>query len=409
MLKAFADLQATKKLSIDLDLVAVSSAYARGNENNLHQPDGVVLSGAGHVAGLRGPEWRGALPGAPATGVVRADQQPARPHYYTAAQLGTTGIHGERQLHRAAISGGGRRLPAPARHLLRAGRAAGGLGRHKDQVLMLGSGKIVAMLWGIDRDLAYAVRALRKTPGFALAAIALLAVGIGGTAVRLQPCRHAAVSSAGLAATCRDDPHRLVTARPAAGLLLPVLLLRGMARAHPFPVRDLCRGGRRHEPQEGAAAGCCGPESSPRISSPLSARCRQLDDCWARATNGRHRASLPAVLSYEFWHTRFHGSAWLRWALCCGSTGSPSWSWARFPRRVNGIAVESGPAIWVPLIAGKYLGLGADPKQCCQWGIGGRLRPGVTLHQAEAETIAALHAGMMAAESRNKPLTAGRS
>ena len=57
------------------------------------------------------------------------------------------------------------------------------------------------------------------------------------------------------------------------------------------------------------------------------------------------------------------------------------------------------------LIAGKYLGLGADPKECCQWGIGGRLRPGVTLPQAEAETIAALHNAMMAAESRNKALT----
>jgi hypothetical protein len=42
---------------------------------------------------------------------------------------------------------------------------------------------MVAMLREIANDLAYAARALRKAPGFALAAIALLAVGIGGTAV----------------------------------------------------------------------------------------------------------------------------------------------------------------------------------------------------------------------------------
>ena len=39
------------------------------------------------------------------------------------------------------------------------------------------------MVRAITNDLAYAARALRKTPGFALAAIGLLAVGIGGTTV----------------------------------------------------------------------------------------------------------------------------------------------------------------------------------------------------------------------------------
>lgn len=50
-LKAFADVEATSRLSLDLDLVAVSSAYARGNENNLHQPDGVYYLGPGTSSG----------------------------------------------------------------------------------------------------------------------------------------------------------------------------------------------------------------------------------------------------------------------------------------------------------------------------------------------------------------------
>jgi hypothetical protein len=43
--------------------------------------------------------------------------------------------------------------------------------------------RIVTMVRAITNDLAYAARALRKTPGFALAAIGLLAVGVGGTTV----------------------------------------------------------------------------------------------------------------------------------------------------------------------------------------------------------------------------------
>ena len=39
------------------------------------------------------------------------------------------------------------------------------------------------------------------------------------------------------------------------------------------------------------------------------------------------------------------------------------------PRGVNGTAVESGPAIRVPLVAGKYLGRNPDPKNCCSWEI----------------------------------------
>jgi len=46
MLKAFAGWQATSKLTIDLGMVALSSAWARGNENNLHQTDGVYYLGS---------------------------------------------------------------------------------------------------------------------------------------------------------------------------------------------------------------------------------------------------------------------------------------------------------------------------------------------------------------------------
>jgi outer membrane receptor protein involved in Fe transport len=51
MLKAYAEWQATRKLSGSLDFVAISSSYARGNENNLHQADGVYYFGPGTTPG----------------------------------------------------------------------------------------------------------------------------------------------------------------------------------------------------------------------------------------------------------------------------------------------------------------------------------------------------------------------
>ena len=43
--KAYAEYQPTSKISIDLDFDAVGRSFARGNENNLDQPDGVYYLG----------------------------------------------------------------------------------------------------------------------------------------------------------------------------------------------------------------------------------------------------------------------------------------------------------------------------------------------------------------------------
>jgi len=51
ILKAYADYAATAKLSIDLDFEAVGRSYARGNENNEDQPDGVYYLGQGFSPG----------------------------------------------------------------------------------------------------------------------------------------------------------------------------------------------------------------------------------------------------------------------------------------------------------------------------------------------------------------------
>jgi outer membrane receptor protein involved in Fe transport len=45
--KAFADVAVTSRLSVDVGLVAMSGSYARGNENNAHEPDGTYYLGPG--------------------------------------------------------------------------------------------------------------------------------------------------------------------------------------------------------------------------------------------------------------------------------------------------------------------------------------------------------------------------
>jgi outer membrane receptor protein involved in Fe transport len=92
LLKAFADLAVTSRLSLDLDLVAVSSSYARGNENNRHEPDGTYYLGPGTAPGY------GVLNVGVRYTVHRRLQIIAQINnlfdheYYTAAQLGPAGF-----------------------------------------------------------------------------------------------------------------------------------------------------------------------------------------------------------------------------------------------------------------------------------------------------------------------------
>lgn len=49
--KAFLEYEPTAKISADLDLDAVGRSFARGNENNLHRPDGIYYLGQGFSPG----------------------------------------------------------------------------------------------------------------------------------------------------------------------------------------------------------------------------------------------------------------------------------------------------------------------------------------------------------------------
>jgi outer membrane receptor protein involved in Fe transport len=49
--KAFANADLTSRVAVDVDLLAVSASYARGNENNAHEPDGTYYLGPGTADG----------------------------------------------------------------------------------------------------------------------------------------------------------------------------------------------------------------------------------------------------------------------------------------------------------------------------------------------------------------------
>jgi outer membrane receptor protein involved in Fe transport len=92
MLKMYADIQVTTKFLVDLNVIGISSAIARGNENNQHKPDGTTYLGAGSTPGYGVVNLGGRYQIHPRIELfVRANNLFDR-KYYTASQLGPTGF-----------------------------------------------------------------------------------------------------------------------------------------------------------------------------------------------------------------------------------------------------------------------------------------------------------------------------
>ena len=91
-LKFVADVRATSKLSLDLDVVAASGAYARGNENNAHEPDGLYYLGPGTTPAYAVANLSGEYRLAKWLRLVGQVNNVFDSRYYTAAQLLPTGF-----------------------------------------------------------------------------------------------------------------------------------------------------------------------------------------------------------------------------------------------------------------------------------------------------------------------------
>ena len=93
--KAYLDFEATKKLVFDVSERAVSSSYARGNENNAYKADGVYYLGPGVSPGYAITDF---LAHYDLTRRLRLAVQVDNlfnKHYYTVAQLANTGLNAQ--------------------------------------------------------------------------------------------------------------------------------------------------------------------------------------------------------------------------------------------------------------------------------------------------------------------------
>jgi outer membrane receptor protein involved in Fe transport len=90
--KFFADWQATPKLLLDLSVVAASSSYARGNENNAYRADGKYYLGPGVSPGYAVFNLRAHYDLTRKLRILGQVDNLFDRHYYTAAQLANTGF-----------------------------------------------------------------------------------------------------------------------------------------------------------------------------------------------------------------------------------------------------------------------------------------------------------------------------
>jgi outer membrane receptor protein involved in Fe transport len=90
--KAFADVEVTSRLALDVNLIAMSGAYARGNENNAHQPDDEYYLGVGSTDGYAIVNLGARYQLTRWLQVIGQINNLFDTEYSTAAQLGPTGF-----------------------------------------------------------------------------------------------------------------------------------------------------------------------------------------------------------------------------------------------------------------------------------------------------------------------------
>lgn len=92
VLKASARWEANDRISLEGDVQAVGGVYARGNENNRHQPDGVYYLGAGRTAAYAVMNLGAEFHPSHSVKLFLQVNNIFDTRYYTAAQLGSTGF-----------------------------------------------------------------------------------------------------------------------------------------------------------------------------------------------------------------------------------------------------------------------------------------------------------------------------
>jgi len=90
--KAFTTVQITPKINVDLEMIGLSGVFARGNENNAHEPDGVYYLGSGKTPAYGVFELSGRYQVHPRLEFFAQVNNLFDHKYYSAALLGPTGF-----------------------------------------------------------------------------------------------------------------------------------------------------------------------------------------------------------------------------------------------------------------------------------------------------------------------------
>lgn len=235
-------------------------------------------------------------------------------------------------------------------------------------------------------ELRYALRALWRSPGFTAAAVGLLALGMGACSVvfsafdalLLRPLavRHPEqlvrmVQKIQRLGTRSDFPHEFYQA------------LRDHATTLSAVFGDLDWGAVMSEPQpaEEVRVALVTPEFFSVLGAQaMLGRALTADDAREDAPG-----APPAVLSYGFWRRRFHGDP-----HALGKTltlhGHRFAIVGVMPADFNGITADTAPDVRVPERTFPLLSLRTSARPAyTSLEIAGRLKPGVTLVQAQAE------------------------
>ena len=206
------------------------------------------------------------------------------------------------------------------------------------------------------RDLAYAARALRQTPAFSLSAIALLAIAIGGAAAVF---------------TVTDTLIFRPLAVPHPEQLVRMInLLPGRLPVSYFPYPEFEEWSARTRTVYSTFAEADVDATFTETAGNRLIRAGAVSPGYFAAlgiTPALGRLFTPAdesvaVVSHQFWQT--HAAAP---GAVLHLDGQPFVVVGVLPRGVNGLAVETGPAIRVPLAAGKYLARNGDANGWGSW------------------------------------------
>ncbi len=257
------------------------------------------------------------------------------------------------------------------------------------------------MTAGLLQDVRYGLRTLRKSPGFTTVAVLSLALGIGANTAIFT-----LIDGAMLKALPVKDPHQLVFLSNPAAAGVSVGIQTGVRSLFTYEEFEQIRSGQQ------AFSGVFAAESGPdRVqvsfggSAPEQAQAKLvsgdyfavqgvdalLGQTFTSAGENGPGSTPVAVISYGYWKRKFGLSSS---ALGTGIqvNGVPLTIVGIAPQRYFGESVGDAPDLWIPMMMQPQIKRGrfwlrddASKAEKVMWlHVAGRLKPGVTREQAEA-------------------------